>query len=61
MAKKTWAELEMERLDKKDRSEWNEDDWDAFNYIENCWAERYREEDREANEEWLREVYGEGW
>lgn len=51
MAKKTWAELEMERLDKKDRSEWNEDDWDAFNYIENLLGEKLREEDREAMEE----------
>lgn len=51
MAKKTWAELEMERLDKKDRSEWDEDDWDAFNYIDNLLGEKLREEDREAMEE----------
>lgn len=48
---KTWADWKYAQLMEKGKENWDEDDWDAYNYIENCWAERYREEDREAMEE----------
>lgn len=37
--KKTWAEERAEELAQKPRSEWDEDDWSAHNYIENLNAE----------------------
>ncbi len=30
----TWADERMEKLQAKGRINWNEDDWDAFHYIE---------------------------
>lgn len=39
MAKKTWADEEMERLNKIGRSNWSVEDWEAYNYIENVRAE----------------------
>ena len=41
--KKTWAELRMEELMAKGRSNWDEDDWDSYNYIKECEAEDERD------------------
>ncbi len=37
---KTWADWRYDKLMEKGRENWDEDDWDAYNYIENLWAER---------------------
>ncbi len=34
-----WAQEKMQELLAKGRENWDEDDWDAFNYIENANAE----------------------
>jgi len=36
----TWAEMRMAQLQEKPKSSWDEDDWDAYNYIQCLWAER---------------------
>ena len=48
---KTWADGKYAQLMKKGKTNWDEDDWEAFSYIENCWGERDRQADREAMEE----------
>ena len=40
MAKqKTWAQMRYEELMAKGKDHWDEDDYEAYCYIENCWAE----------------------
>lgn len=35
----TWAEERMEELENKGRSNWDENDWDAYFYIMQLWSE----------------------
>lgn len=40
MAKqKTWAEMRYEELMAKGKANWDEDDYEAYCYIENCWGQ----------------------
>lgn len=39
----TWAEIREQELDIKGRENWDQDDWDAYYYIEECKAEDARD------------------
>lgn len=39
MARRTWADEEMERLTSMDRKDWTVDDWETWSYIQNANAE----------------------
>ena len=39
----TWAEIREQELDLKGRENWDQDDWDAYYYIEECKAEDARD------------------
>ena len=39
----TWAEIREQELDLKGRDNWDQDDWDAYYYIEECKAEDARD------------------
>ena len=41
----TWAEIREQELDEKGRENWDQDDWDAYYYIEECKAEAERDAD----------------
>ena len=34
MRNETWADIKMDELREKGRQNWDEDDWEAYNYIE---------------------------
>lgn len=40
---KTWAEMRMEELEAKGKSNWDIDDYEAYYYIMESWAEDERD------------------